>query len=135
MHKCKLVDIKVFSGTQVNIIIEPVELFNEKEYCFELCLNKKQIREYSKIIGTELVYVQNGCGGENIQLWNKAGNIFYGVKLILGCCYVIRFGNNGAPGSVRHFLNLNTPKCSRAYDPANSDTGTITTDSLAAREA
>lgn len=134
MQNCKLIDIEVVSGVQVNIIIAPVELFNEKEYCFDLCLNKKQVREYSKIQSTELVYIENGCGGERIQLDNKAGNIFYGGKLILGHCYVIRFGNNGSTGGSgggrRHFINLNTPKCSRAYDPSNSDTGTITTDNL-----
>lgn len=121
----KPIGIKVAPGVQVTITIPKVFLKKGKTFCLDFCLTKAQIVEYSHIIGTELVYIQNDCGGTNYQLLDYAADVFFGDKLLLGKCYIIRFGNNGLPSSVQHFINLNTPCCSRAYDPANSDIGSI----------
>lgn len=123
----KPIGITVLPGVQVTITIPQVFLKKGKTFCMDFCLTEAQVQEYAHIIGTEVVYIQNGIGGENYQLLDYAADIFYGGKLLLGRCYVIRFGNNGLPSSVKHFININTPCCSRAYDPANGDIGAIRT--------
>lgn len=130
MEKLKPIGITVISGVQVNIILPEIYLLKGKTVAFKFCLTKPEIVEYSKIIGTEVVYIQNGVGGEVYQLLDCAADVFYGTKLVLDCCdpivYIIRFGNNGLPSSVKHWINLNTPCRSKAYDPANGDIGSVT---------
>lgn len=133
MNECKTfkpIGITVIPGVQVTIIVPEQYLFNKEEYTLKFCLTKPEIVEYSTIVGNEVVYIQNGVGGELYQLLDCAANIFYGSKLIFNkccnpVCYRLRFGNNGLPSSVEHFINLNTPKFSRAYNPSNAETGTI----------
>lgn len=122
----KPIDITVTSGTQVVITIPDVYLTNKRVYELDFCLTKPAVIKYSKIVGNEVVYIQDGVGGTNYPLMDNAGNVFYACKLLLGRCYRLKFGNNGLPANVQHFINLNTPCENRAYDPANATVGTIT---------
>lgn len=129
MEKLKPIGLTVTSGVQVNVVIPEIYVLKGKTIAVKFCLTKPEIVEYSKIIGNELVYIQNGPGGDVAQLLDCAADIFYGSKLLLNKCdpfvYILRFGNNGLPSSIKHWININTPKCSRAYDPANGDIGSL----------
>lgn len=139
VEKLKPIGITVISGVQVNIVIPEIYLLKGKTIAVKFCLTKPETIEYSKIVGTEVVYIQNGVGGELYQLLDCAADIFYGTKLVLDkcdpICYILRFGNNGLPSSVKHFINLNTPCRSKAYDPANGDIGSIQSVQTSNKEA
>lgn len=120
------IDITVVPGTQVTIVIPEVFLHKGKCFTLAFCLTKAEVVKYSTITGTEPVFIQNGVTGTIDQLLDNAGDLFYGDKLLRDFCYRIRFGNNGLPSSVPHWINLNTPRCSRAYDPNNANAGPTT---------
>lgn len=117
------IDITVAPGTQVTIAVPEVFLHKGRCYTLNFCLTRPEIVKYSTIIGTETVFIQNGVGGDLHQMLDNAADIFYGEKLLRGFCYRLRFGNNGLPSSVTHFLNLNTPCCGRDYNPNNANDG------------
>jgi len=114
----------IIKNDNVIIIIPYLNLKNGTHInlCFDLkCEN---LEEFNEITGIETVTIKVGeCGKEYILEDNKA-NVFYADLLHLNYMYRLRFGNNGAKdpkgnGGLGHFLNLNTPCCARAYDPAN----------------
>jgi hypothetical protein len=93
----------------------------------EFCLTKPDIVKFRDLIeGNEYVNIQNGVGGTIYVLENCLADIFYADRLHLGFCYRLRWSNNGpavqtgATGLIAHFLNLNTPKCARGFNPANT---------------
>lgn len=115
----KPIDITVSSGSYVIITVPAMYLTKGCVNTLRFCLTKPDWVKYKTIIGNEIVYIQNGVNGENYQLEDKAGDVFYADKLLENYEYRIVFGNNGI-GGVQHFLNLNTPKCARGYDPNNA---------------
>ena len=117
------IDITVIPGTEVIITVPETYLHKNKCYTLELCLTKPEIQKYSTITGIEIVFIKNGVCGEQYRLIDNAGDVFYADKLLRGYEYRLRFGNNGLPEAIPHFINLNTPKCSRGYDPNNAVDG------------
>lgn len=130
MNECntlKPIDLIIISGTSVTIVVAEVFLKDGKFFNMPFCLsdaNKVKFRDL--IVGTEVVTVRNGVGGTEYVLEDSTADIFYADLLLLGWCYRVRWGNNGAAnttgttGLVGHFLNLNTPCCARKYNPANT---------------
>lgn len=89
--------------------------------CFDIH-DHEILETYRQITGIETVTIKVG-NTEHILEDNKA-NVFYADLLHLGYMYRLRYGNNGCvdnkgKGDLSHFLNLNTPCCAKAYDPAN----------------
>lgn len=126
-RKClKPIDITVVSGTSVTITIPEIFLRKGKIHTLVFCLTEAEFVKFKSVIGTEVVLIQNGAGGISYVLEDNSGDIFYADKLLIGFEYRIKFGNNGpavqtgSVGLISHFINLNTPCCSRAYDPGNT---------------
>lgn len=136
MENCRRIlrpiDITVVPTVSVIIITPEIFIKNREMETLEFRLTRAERVKYSNIVGNEIVYLQNGSGGTNYQLIDNAGNVFYADKLLLGFCYRLRFGNNGLPTGVPHWINLNTPCCSRAFDPSNAVIGTPDTAGLEA---
>ena len=119
--KLKPIKLEVSPGTKVTIIVPDVHLHKGKEFDLVFFLTCPAAQTYSTITSTEAVYIQTG--GVDYQLLDKAADIFYGGLLHRDRCYRIRFGNNGLPGKVKHFINLDSPRCARPYDPNNAIDG------------
>ena len=122
----KPIDITVDSGKSVIITIPPYRLTNGCHYNLFFCLTEIDISKYNHLIqGTEVVFIKNGVSGKKYILEDNKANTFYADLLKLNYCYRLRYGNNapkneeGVGEGFGHFLNLNTPVCARAYDPAN----------------
>jgi len=121
------IDITVTSGSSVVITIPEVFLRNGKHYSLLFELTPPELVKFHDLItGSEVVKIKNGVSGDAYVLMCSAGNIFYADRLHLGRCYRLRYGNNapentaGTSGGVKHFINLDTPRCARGYDPANN---------------
>lgn len=126
-RKIKPIALTIVSGTSVTIVIPPQFLKNGKFFDLEFCLSEVDRVAFRDLIeGIEVVTIQNGVGGVSYVLENSSGNVFYADRLRLGFCYRLRWGNNGPSiqtgqvAAIPHFINLNTPCCSRPYDPANN---------------
>ena len=114
------IDVTVVSGTSVTIMIPEVALVNGKVDKMKFCLTKADRAQLETAVGTEPVSIQAGAAGTPIPLLTRIGNVFYADRLELHYNYRIAYANNGPSGP--HFLNLNTPKPGRAYDPNNGAT-------------
>jgi hypothetical protein len=84
------------------------------------CLTKAQEAKFAAAVGTEPVSLQNGVGGDTVALLTRLGNIFYADRLHKCFEYRLAYGNDGLPGGVAHFINLNTPKCAWGVNPSNA---------------
>lgn len=123
----KPIDLTIVSGTSCAITIPPLFLKDGCMTTLEFCLTKPDLVKYRDLLtGTEVVTLTNGVGGTSYVLEDNAADVFYADKLLLGYCYRLRFGNNGPAiqtgqtAGIGHFINLNTPCCSRKYNPANT---------------
>jgi hypothetical protein len=111
----------------VVITIPPQFLRPGKHLDLDFVLSEPDRVAFRDLIeGTEIVTVMNGIGGSAYVLENCLADIFYADRLHLGFCYRLRWSNNGpanvsgTTGLVGHFINLNTPRCARGFNPANT---------------
>ena len=128
------VALTVVPGTSVTIVIPQINLNNGKHIGLEFCLFEADKTNYNTLIeGIEPVLLQIGINGTSYVVENRKGNILYADKLLIGYCYRLIYGNNGAAatdgttGLVEHFLCVNSPCCSKSYNPANTTPPTPTT--------
>jgi hypothetical protein len=130
MHEHKRIRpiaLTIISGTSVTITIPPQFLKPGKHLDLDFCLSEPDIVQFRDLIeGNEAVTIMNGVGGIVYILENSLADIFYADRLHIGYCYRLRWSNNGpanqtgTTGLIGHFLNLNTPKCARGFNPANT---------------
>jgi len=113
------IDITVVSGTSVTIIIPEIDLVNGRVDVLKFCLTKTQLAQLRTATGIETVSIQVGVSGTPLPLLTRLGNIFYADRLRQCFEYRIAYGNNG-PSSTQHFINLNTPKPYKGYDPGSA---------------
>jgi len=118
----RITNLAVVSGTSVTITLENMPLINGTVRTFNFCLTQAQRLLFDTATNIEQVFLQ--VNGTSYPLLTRLGNIFYADRLILHRRYHIAFGTNGLPVGVPHFINFNTPRCTRAYNPAD---GTVPT--------
>lgn len=133
-NRCKNVlepiDIIVTAGVSVVIIIPEITLFDKRCFSLEFCLTRPEIEKLRLAQGIEVVLIRNGVNGTDFVVEDCAADVMLSNELIVGYCYRIRFGNNGAisttAGGLSHYIVLNTPKCKRQIDLANGAVATTT---------
>ena len=132
--KCiRPIALTVVSGVSATIVIPEQFLKDGKFFNLSFVLSEVDRMTFRDLIeGNEVVSIMNGVGGTSYVLENSVADIFYSDRLHIGYCYRIRWGNNGAASSdgttglVQHFLCLNTPCCSRPFNPANNAVPVVT---------
>ena len=117
--------LTITSSTSVIITIAPQFLRPGRHFDLEFCLGEPdRVAFRDTVEGNEVVTILNGIGGTEYALETKSANVFYADRLHIGYIYRLVWNNNGAvsttAGGLAHFLNLNTPHCSRPYNPANT---------------
>jgi len=118
------IDLIIASGTSLIIVVPEIGLTNRNMYNLFFKLNDKLRDKFkTQATGTESVAIQVGVNGTPIPLLDNAANIFLS-DLLFYTVYRLRYGNNGLPAAIPHFIALNTPRFARPIDPANP-TGTI----------
>ena len=117
----KITDLAVVPGTSVTITLSEMPLINGTTRSFDFCLNEAQRILFDTAQGIEQVFIQIGTATA-APLLTRIGNIFYSDRLIFHREYRIAYGNNGLPAGIPHFINFNTPRCTRAYNPADGTT-------------
>ena len=118
----RITNLAVVPGTSVTITLSDMPLINGRVNAFEFCLNEAQEVLFDTAQGVEPVLIEIGTSGTAMPLLTRIGNIFYSDRLILCHEYRIAYGNNGMPVGVPHFINFNTPSCTRAFNPADGTT-------------
>jgi len=113
----EITNLAVVSGTSVTITLEEIPLINGIVRTFAFCLTPAQRLLFETSTGIEQVFIQ--INGTSSPLLTRLGNLFYADRLIFHREYRIAFGNNGLPAGIPHFINFNTPRCTRAYNPAD----------------
>jgi len=119
MRNLEITNIAVEPGTSVTITLSDMPHINGTVREFEFCLTEAQRLMFDAAAGIEEVFIIIGTGSTPMPLLTRLANIFYSDRLIPCRKYVIAYGNNGLPTAVAHFINFNTPKCTRAYNPAD----------------
>jgi len=113
----RITDLTVVSGTSVTITIPDIILINGIVRTLQFFLTPAQRVLLDTSTGIEQVFIQTN--GTSYPLLTRLANIFYADRLIPRRQYRIAFGNNGLPAGIPHFINFNTPRCTRAYNPAD----------------
>jgi len=113
----RITNLAVVSDTSVTITLENIPLINGVVREFDFRLTPAQRLLFKSATNIEQVFIQ--VGSTSYPLLTRLGNIFYADRLIINRRYRIAFGNNGLPAAVPHFINFNTPRCTRAYNPAD----------------
>lgn len=116
----KPIDLTVVPDTSVTIVIPQIGLENGKVFRLDFKLTPLVEEKLDTATGTEAVSIQNGVGGTVYPLDTRLGNVFYADRLIPCEKYRIGYGNNGAPGGVQHFQDLETKEKASAYNPGNA---------------
>ena len=124
MEFIRPIALTITSGTSVAITIPGQYLRDGKRFILEFVLSEPDRVSFRDLIeGNEIVTIVNGIGGTAYVLEDYKADVFYSDRLILGYCYKLIWGNNGAvsttAGALGHFINVNTPHCCRPYNPAN----------------
>ena len=120
----RITDLTVVSGTSVTITIPDIILINGIVRTLQFFLTPAQRVLLDTSTGIEQVFIQTN--GTSYPLLTRLANIFYADRLIPRRQYRIAFGNNGLPAGIPHFINFNTPRCTRAYNPADGTTPSTT---------
>jgi hypothetical protein len=123
--KIRPISLTITTGTSLVIVIPPQFLKPGKFFDLEFVLSQPDFVNFRDLVqGTEIVSIANGVGGTEYVLETCTGDIFYADRLRLCFCYRLRWSNNGpvsnTAGLLAHFINLNTPCCARAFNPANT---------------
>jgi len=114
-----IIGISVVSAVSVTITVQQTQTINGQVQTMPFCLTKAQEAAMTQATGVEQVFIQNGLTGYSYPLLTRLANIFYADRLKSHFKYRLAFGNNGLPQGIPHFVNLNTPHCAMAYNPAN----------------
>ena len=133
IKRLRPIDILVTPGATMTVVIPPIDLNDRTDILIDTRFLTDPIMDtLDTSEGTEVVSIQVGATGTVYPLYTARANIFYGDRFHKDYDYFVGFGTNGPPAAVLHFINFNTPRRARPYNPGNAGTpGDLTGDTPA----